>query len=239
MKTNKIQLRRVWFLLTLSLGTVLGAFASSSPTGLESKVQVFNVYRGKGLGNKLPEQVEGCDYLGKARASASGVSDPEQLLETIRSHAGRKGADTVFVSLARLAPGEVLRATVFRCGESEARQNIGVLVRQTTGGQGVETRPDCSSAPEGASDWIKPKVVHSELPSVYVRGNPRVLRACLTARIDETGKVTDVQVIHADSSYFGSACAEALMRWKFEPAKRGSMPIAVTYPISMNSAVYE
>ena len=235
MKTSKAQLRLLLLLLTLSLGTILGARASSSPADLEGKVHVFNIYRGEGQGNKLPEQVEGCDYLGRVRASASGVFDPEQLLEAIKSRAFRKGADTAFVSLSRLISGEALRATVFRCGEAKARHDIGVLVRQTTDGQSFEMRPYCPSAPEWPSDVTKPKVVKRELPSVYVRGNPYVLRACLAVRIDEVGNATDVQVDRADTQHFGSLCADALMRWKFEPAKRDSTPVEVTYHLFIKS----
>lgn len=137
MKTNKILPRPISFLLTLLLGTLLGSCASTPPADLKDKVRVFNVYREQR--QDLPEKVEGCEYLGKVYASTPstaasagtitlGSADPEPLLEIIRSRAYRKGADTVFVSLARMPLEDNLRATAFRCGETEIPKDLGLPI---------------------------------------------------------------------------------------------------------------
>ncbi|HEY9420657.1 MAG TPA: TonB family protein, partial [Thermoanaerobaculia bacterium] len=61
------------------------------------------------------------------------------------------------------------------------------------------------------------------------------VRACLSVRVDEAGNVTDAQVVRADTPEFASACVDALKGWRFEPAKRGSTPVAVTFRLSMSS----
>lgn len=106
---------------------------------------------------------------------------------------------------------------------------------QTTGNQSAEMQAYCPTQSDWPTGVSKPKVIKSEPPAGYLRGHPPVLRACLAVRIDEAGNVTDAQVIRTDTSDFGSACAVALMRWKFEPAKKDSTPVAVTYHLFMRS----
>ena len=139
--TNK---KPVSFLSAVLLGTVLCSCASAPPADLVNKVRVFNVFRDGS--EALPRQVEGCEFLGSVSASAPSpelgsttvYSNPKELLETIRSRAHRKGADTAFVSLASglvkqtelgTDQGRTLRSTVFRCGDSTAPQTLGAPVR--------------------------------------------------------------------------------------------------------------
>lgn len=128
---------------TLLLGLLLCSCASTPPAGPEKEVSVFNVFR-KG-GEVPPREVEGCEFLGSVSASAPApelgstvISNPKELLETIKSRARRKGADTAFVSLASGAvlqqelgqdQGRTLRATAFRCGDSTVPQTLGSPVR--------------------------------------------------------------------------------------------------------------
>lgn len=93
---------------------------------------------------------------------------------------------------------------------------------QTTGGAKGEVQAYCPKWPEWPSDLSKPKIVKSAPCSGQGY-------ACLAAQIDEAGNVTDVQVVRTDSADYGLACAAVLKRWHFEPARRGSTPVAVTY----------
>lgn len=146
MKTTKTLLanrRPASCLGALLLGTVLCSCASTPPADLENLVRVFNVFQGGG--EALPREVEGCEFLGSVSASTPApelnstvISNPRELLETIRSRAHRKGADTAFVSLASGAvkqqefgvdQGRSLRATIFRCGDSTVPQTLGSPVR--------------------------------------------------------------------------------------------------------------
>jgi len=244
MKANETHLRPHPFLLMLFLGTVLGSCASTATDDLEAKVRVFNVYRGNA--EELPQEIEGCKYVGRTFASppsiaassatvSIGSADTQQLLEVIRSRAYRKGADTAFISFAPLSQNDTLRATVFLCGETEISEKIGVLVRSAGGGEISDRPADCVNEVEWPSDLSIPNVIKSVPPSGYLRGHSYYLHACLTAQIDESGDVTDVQVVRADNPDFGAACAAALKNWKFEPAKRGSTPVAVSYQIFMSS----
>lgn len=131
------------FLGALLLSTLLGACASAPPADLENLVRVFNVYRSGG--EALPREVEGCEPLGSVTASTPApelnstvISNPSELLETIRSRAHRKGADTAFVSIASgtvnqqvagVDQGRTLRATIFRCGDSTIPETLGTPVR--------------------------------------------------------------------------------------------------------------
>jgi hypothetical protein len=127
----------------LILSAVLCSCASAPPADLENEVHVFNVFRDGG--EALPREVEGCEFLGSVSASAPApelgstvYSNPSELLETIRSRAHRKGADTAFVSFASgvvkqqelgADQGRTLRATIFRCGDSTVPQTLGSPVR--------------------------------------------------------------------------------------------------------------
>ena len=138
--------------IALLFGPLLWSCASTPPVDLKAAVRVLNVYR---TGQEaLPRQVAGCEFLGTASASVpeaqansitTGFYDPTPLLETIRSRAHRKGADTAFVSIAppvrpdgrapyppgadRLQLDErSLRATIFHCGESQSPMALGVPV---------------------------------------------------------------------------------------------------------------
>lgn len=119
------------------LGLLLCSCASMPPADLKAAVRVLNVYR---TGQEaLPRLIDGCAFLGSVSASVpeaqansitTGVYDPTPLLETIRSRAHRKGADTAFVSIGSLQQDErTLRATIFHCGESQIPVTLGVPVR--------------------------------------------------------------------------------------------------------------
>lgn len=126
-------LRPCAFLLTLLL--LCSCASTPTPADLESLVQVFNVHQTGA--EALPREVEGCEYLGNVLASAPvlenqsvSFSNPRALLETIRSRAHKKGADTAFVSLSgRLSQDRSLRAAIFRCGDSTRPQAVGSPVR--------------------------------------------------------------------------------------------------------------
>jgi hypothetical protein len=132
-------MRKIEVFCALLLGLLLSSCASTAPVDLENAVRVFNVYQAGG--EALPRKVEDCEFIGSASASApmtdasSGsisFTDPKALLETIRSRAYRKGADTAFVSFdpkGLQLQDPTLRATIFRCGESTAPQKLGFLVR--------------------------------------------------------------------------------------------------------------
>ena len=134
LSTRKVIPRLSAALLCILLGSCA---SSTAPADLEKLVRVFNVHQTGG--EALPRQVEGCEYLGGVSASilvpeggSIAFADPKPLLETIRSRAYRKNADTAFVSMepGRLrADGGSLRATIFRCGDSTGPQAMGSLVR--------------------------------------------------------------------------------------------------------------
>lgn len=131
------------FLPVLIAMFALGSCASAPPTDLANTVRVFNVFQDGG--EAPPREVEGCESLGSVSASTpspelSGtvLSNPGELLETIRLRAHRKGADTAFISLASGVvaqqelgqdQGRSLRATILRCGDSAVPQTLGGLVR--------------------------------------------------------------------------------------------------------------
>jgi hypothetical protein len=125
-------------LLSAFLAGSLLSSCASAPAADQAPVQIFNVH--KTGGEALPEEVEGCEPLGSVRASTSepeasnvvSLAGPQALLETIRSRARRKGADTAFVSFdpKGVQVGQSsLRATVFRCGDSTVPQTLGSPVR--------------------------------------------------------------------------------------------------------------
>lgn len=103
----------------------------------------------------------------------------------------------------------------------------------TTAGEKAGLQAYCPDAPEWPSDLTKPKLIKHEAPPPASRYG--ITRACLAVQIDEAGNVAGVQVVRADSPDFGSASADAVRRWQFEPARRGSTPVAVTYHLSVES----
>ena len=124
--------------LPLVLAGALLSSCASAPAADQAPVRIFNVH--KTGGEALPQEVEGCEALGSVRASSSepeasnvvSFAGPQALFETIRARAGRKGADTAFVSFepeAVQVGQPSLRATVFRCGDSTVPQTLGSPVR--------------------------------------------------------------------------------------------------------------
>lgn len=103
----------------------------------------------------------------------------------------------------------------------------------TAAGGKADLNAYCPDAPEWPSDLTKPKVVKYEAPAPADRYG--VTRACFAVQIDEAGNVTGVQAVRADSEDFAATSATAVRRWQFEPARRGSTPVAVTYLISVKS----
>lgn len=97
---------------------------------------------------------------------------------------------------------------------------------QTTGSPKPEEQTYCPEWPELPSDVSKPKIIKSE---PCVRHGMSGGFACFSAQIDENGNVKDVHVDRSDPLDFGLACADVLRRWRFEPARRGSTPVAVAY----------
>lgn len=103
----------------------------------------------------------------------------------------------------------------------------------TTADGKADLQAYCPFVPEWPSDLTKPRLVKHEAPPPANRYG--VTRACFAVQIDEAGHVTEVRLVRTDSPEFASAAAPAVRRWQFEPARRGTTPVAVTYPVWVKS----
>jgi TonB family protein len=79
-----------------------------------------------------------------------------------------------------------------------------------------------------------------ELPADPLRVQPPGA-VVLETTIDTTGAVGDVAIVEAPDAVAGRAAADALRRWRFEPATRDGQPVAVvarfTYPVGPGAGV--
>jgi protein TonB len=55
----------------------------------------------------------------------------------------------------------------------------------------------------------------------------------IDAAVDETGRVTDIQVI-SGNPVFRSAAMEAIQNWKYEPARLNGQPTATHVQVKIN-----
>jgi hypothetical protein len=99
----------------------LAACASSAPKVDWTQVHVVEKNR-EGMEHlALPEEMEGCKYLGPVRASIPSSVDhaaPEVVLESLQREAAKKGGDTLAVLPGMRAIGRTVRGSVFLCSGS-------------------------------------------------------------------------------------------------------------------------
>jgi TonB family protein len=135
------------YVLTIETSRVIGAppkqllersVGWTRPADKKDEVFVFNVYRTGG--EKLPRELDGCDFLGSVSATVPevdtsqsiGIFNPSVLLPTIRARAVRKSANTIVVSFAPRASEygrRTLRGTAFRCGSQPLPPELGEPLR--------------------------------------------------------------------------------------------------------------
>jgi len=102
--------------------SALAACASTPPRPPESdwtQVKVVEKNR-EGMEHlALPEEMDGCKYLGRVRTSIPSSVEhaaPEVVLDAIKREAAKKGGDTVAVLPGKRLEGNALRGSVFLCG---------------------------------------------------------------------------------------------------------------------------
>jgi len=59
-------------------------------------------------------------------------------------------------------------------------------------------------------------------------------RVSVSAIVCKDGSVQAVQVVHSPSKEAGTAAADALRKWKFNPAKKDGQPVAVAYSLTFD-----
>jgi TonB family protein len=92
--------------------------------------------------------------------------------------------------------------------------------------------------PPAAAPAIEPPRVLEQVPPAYpASGNGQEPTVALIVTIDETGTVTEVAVAQSVSSDFDAAAADAVRRWRFEPARRDGQPVSsrVTVPVAFRA----
>ena len=89
-------------------------------------------------------------------------------------------------------------------------------------------------ATASAAEETPPRLLSRDVQPVY----PEAARSAgvtglvfFAARIDESGKVADVEILDVPAQELGfeRAVREAVMTWSFEPARRDGEPVAATY----------
>lgn len=91
----------------------------------------------------------------------------------------------------------------------------------------------CFDGIEWPADLTRPKSLFAPQPGAA--GRPGTTQACLELRIDEAGNTAAVAVVASDFAPFTEAAAEIARTWRFEPAKRGADPVAVSYRVVVTS----
>ncbi len=112
-------MRKRWMIAGPLVAALLGC--ASAPAGWE-QVRIIEK-NAEGMDHlALPQQLEGCEYLGAVRAQAplagqadAPISIPD-LKNELKMKAARKGADTVAVLPGARVEQGVLRGSAFRCG---------------------------------------------------------------------------------------------------------------------------
>lgn len=92
---------------------------------------------------------------------------------------------------------------------------------------GILTTADVDQPPRPAGILARPNYP-VELRRASISGNARV-RFIVT----HDGRVIDVVVIHATHPDFGDAAAEAVSKWRYEPAIKDGQPIACLLEVPM------
>lgn len=76
---------------------------------------------------------------------------------------------------------------------------------------------------------VEGTAVHTPAPEypLHLMRRGREGKATVRFRVDASGKVDAVEVVDTEPlSQFGSAAAEAVRQWRFEPFRRGGEPVA-------------
>ena len=113
-------MRKVLILAAPFLAVLLGCASAPLPKDWQQVRIIERNEEGMVYGVALPKHLEGCDYVGKVRitASTSGSSGPftaPDLDDDLRKQAAKKGGDTVVVLPGKRVQEGALRGSVFRC----------------------------------------------------------------------------------------------------------------------------
>jgi TonB family protein len=81
--------------------------------------------------------------------------------------------------------------------------------------------------PEGVE---QPRKLHAPQPKAP-RGGPVSGYVCLEVTIDTEGRVLDPQVLGTNSPEFAANLVRAVGDWRFAPATRDGLPVAVPYSL--------
>ncbi|MBI2513567.1 MAG: energy transducer TonB [Opitutae bacterium] len=93
-----------------------------------------------------------------------------------------------------------------------------------------------AKAEEGLEAPVPVRMVPPKFPSDMRReGTGGVVTVKCT--IDEKGNVTDPVVEKASNDAFVAPALEALRKWKFKPAKRGGVPVALKVSIPIQFSI--
>ena len=96
-----------------------------------------------------------------------------------------------------------------------------------------------AALPARADESMEPPIPVRMVPPIYPSelrqaGLPGVVSiSCL---IDEKGNVTEPKVVKTTNEAFSQPALDAVLKWKFKPAKKGGTPIAlrVTVPVQFS-----
>jgi TonB family protein len=130
----------------------------------------------------------------------------------------------------RLDPGQALAKEY----EQLAREQATLAEKQASLAKQIETAPPPVEEPEDqvyhVTSRITPPVLISRVPPEYAAAERRAGRegtVVLTAVIDKDGQVRDPKVIRAVSPALDAAAIQAVLRWRYRPARLGDRDVAV------------
>ncbi len=90
-------------------------------------------------------------------------------------------------------------------------------------------------------DVVAPKVIHKVVPQYTEAARKAHVTGAviLQAIIDETGKVTDTEVLRSLREDLDEVAVQAVRQWQFEPATLDGKPVAVYYNLTINFQLAE
>ncbi len=96
--------------------------------------------------------------------------------------------------------------------------------------------PESQDLQTGPPPWYvtAPKLIHQKKPEYPPEAREKGIQGevVLHATIDKDGNVTDISVISGPPLLL-KAAIDAVKKWKYKPALRGSQPIEITMTISV------
>ncbi len=85
-----------------------------------------------------------------------------------------------------------------------------------------------------AEEVTPPRVVESVAPAFPDGAEENRAHVVLAIAVDETGAVTDAEVLESGGDVFDAAALDAAKKMRFEPAKRGDQPVPARIPFTFD-----